>query len=202
MIIDFSTISPAASYALLTQAVVPRPVAWMLTENDSGSFNLAPFSYFNIVSARPPILMVSIGRKPDGQDKDTRHNLEQRSDCVIHIAHRELAESVTASSATLERDESEIDVLELETVEWSGSRLPRLKSCRLACEARLIDEKQVHQQWVAFLELKRLYLDEQIIAEDAKGRLRIDAASLDPLARLGGGEYLLAGDIVDIPRPV
>jgi flavin reductase (DIM6/NTAB) family NADH-FMN oxidoreductase RutF len=63
-----------------------------LSENENGGFNLAPFSYFNAVSSDPPLLMLSVGKKPDGSPKDTRVNIEQRSRFVIHIAHRELVD--------------------------------------------------------------------------------------------------------------
>lgn len=201
MNIDLSTLTPAETYAAMTQTIVPRPVAWVLTENDSGNHNLAPFSYFNAVCAKPPAVMLSIGLQPGGDTKDTRYNLEKRKHCIIHIAHRELAELVTASSATMGREVSELSELGLQTVAMPGSSLPRLADCRAAWAATLIDTKMLHQQWIAFLQLDQLYLDESIVGQDHKGRLKVMADKLDPIGRLGGGEYLLAGDVVDIPRP-
>lgn len=201
MNIDLSTLNHAETYAMMTQTIVPRPVAWALTENDSGSYNLAPFSYFNAVCAKPPVVMLSIGVLKDGDAKDTRYNLEKRKHCVIHIAHRELAAAVTASSATMGREVSELSELGLETAEMPGSDLPRVAACRVAWSASLVDTKMIHQQWIAFLQLDQLYLDESVVGHDDKGRLKVMADRLDPIARLGGGEYLLAGDVVDIPRP-
>lgn len=201
MFIDLSTLTPAEIYAAITQTITPRPVAWILSENDSGSHNLAPFSYFNAVGAAPPVVMVSIAVLPNGEIKDTRYNLEQRGHCVIHIAHRELAAEVTASSATLGREVSEIGELGLETAQMPGSTLPRLAQSRVAWAAHLIDTKLVGQQWVAFLQLDHLYLDDSIVGKDPKGRMKVMADKLDPIGRLGGGEYVLAGDIIDIERP-
>ena len=114
MHIDLSTLSPVETYATMTQTVVPRPIAWMLTENDAGDYNLAPFSYFNAMSSSPPMAVFSVGLNPDGQIKDTRYNLEKREHCVIHIAHREMAATMTATSATLNRGTSEVSQLGLE----------------------------------------------------------------------------------------
>lgn len=201
MHIDLSTLSPAQTYATMTQSIVPRPVAWILTENDTGTYNLAPFSYFNAISSSPAMAMFSVGVTADGDIKDTRYNLEKRAHAVIHIAHREMAEVMTASSATIDRDVSEITELGLETASMPGSALPRLRDCRVAYAATLTDTKLINQQWIAFVELTSLYLDEAIVGEDAKGRLKIMADKLDPIGRLGGGEYLMAGDVVSFDRP-
>ena len=201
MHVDMSSLSAIEAYATLTQTIVPRPIAWILTGNDTEDYNLAPYSYFTAVSSVPPMVVFSAGMKPDGSTKDTRYNLEQRSECVIHIAHRELAASMSASSATLPRNSSELDELELTLADMPGSNLPRLKECRLAYAATLRDTKMIGKQWLGFLELTSLYLDETIVGKDAKGRMKVLADKLDPIGRLGGGEYQLAGDIISIARP-
>lgn len=201
MHIEMSDLNPVQTYATMTQTLVPRPIAWVLTENDAGNYNLAPFSYFNGVSSDPPMVMFSVGVQADGSIKDTRHNLEQRKDCIIHIAHREMAAEMTATSATMARDRSELSELGLATTTMPGSSLPRLSSARVAYEASLADVKMIGQQWLAFLELKQLYLADSVVGKDAKGRLKVLADKLDPIGRLGGGEYVMAGEIVTIARP-
>jgi len=201
MNVDMSALSAIEAYATLTQTIVPRPVAWILTQNDSGNYNLAPYSFFNAVSSVPPMVMFSSGMKPDGSLKDTRYNLEQRGECVIHIAHRDLASNMTASSATLERNISEVDELGLTLTDMPGSSVPRLAECRVAYAATLRDTKKIGYQWLGFLEVSQLYLDDAIVGSDDKGRLKVLADKLDPIGRLGGGEYQLAGDIINIDRP-
>ena len=108
MLIDLTALSPSQIYHTMIQTVVPRPIAWVLSDNGDDSFNLAPFSYFNAVSSRPPIVSLSIGLKKDGSDKDTRRNIKERSHFVIHIPHVEQAQLVTDSAAALAHGESEI----------------------------------------------------------------------------------------------
>ncbi|MFK8079790.1 MAG: flavin reductase family protein [Granulosicoccus sp.] len=196
-----SSLSAVEAYSTLTQTVVPRPVAWILTRNDTEDYNLAPYSFFNVVSSTPPMIMFSSGMKPDGSTKDTRYNLEQRGQCVIHIAHREMAEKMTATAATLPRNTSELSELDLALAEMPGTDLPRLADCRVAYAATLRDTKKISHDWIGFLELTHLYLEESVAGSDAKGRLKVMADKLDPIGRLGGGEYILAGDLISIQRP-
>ena len=198
---DLDDLAPAEVYALLTQAVVPRPIAWVLSENEDGALNLAPFSYFTVVSSDPPTIVVSIGRKRDGTVKDTRRNLEARADCVVHIAHTELAEALNATAATLADGESEVERVGLETVPMAGSRLPRLAACRVALACRHVRTEEVGRQGVAYARVLRVHVDDAVVGTDAKGRERVLAAALEPLSRLGGGEYLSGGRIVTIARP-
>ncbi len=203
MYVDFTTISPTQAYFSMIQTLIPRPIAWVLSENAAGDYNLAPFSYFNAVCSDPPLVMLSIGRKPDGSPKDTRVNNEQRSHFVVHIAHRDLAEAVTASSATLAYGDSEVGRLGLETVPYQGFPLPRLAACRVAfaCERYEIREIGNAKQTLLLGLVRALYVDDAAVIADAKGRTKIDAAQIDPLGRLGGGEYSTMEGIIDIPRP-
>ena len=132
MILDLDQLSPSQTYFQMIQTLIPRPIAWVLSEHANGSLNLAPFSYFTAVCAEPPLVLISVGHKPDGSLKDTRVNIEVRNDFIIHIAHREMLQALNASSATLPADVSEVDELGLATTPFPGSRLPRLAAARVA----------------------------------------------------------------------
>ena len=198
---DLATLSPVDVYALMTQVIVPRPVAWVLSANADGSLNLAPYSYFTAVASDPPTIALSIGRRPDGDVKDTRANLEARGDCVVHVAHTELAEAVTASAATLPRGESEVEALGLETVPMAGSPLPRLALCRVALACEYVSTHEIGRQGVVFARVRHVHVDDAAMGRDAKGRPKAVATALDPIGRLGGGEYLVGGRVISIARP-
>jgi len=198
---DLTDLAPPAVYALLTQVVVPRPVAWVLTGNADASLNLAPFSYFTAVASEPPTIVLSIGRKPDGTIKDTRANLEARGACVVHIAHTELAASVTATAATLPAGESEVSALGLETVPMVGSPLPRLAGCRVALAGEFVALHEIGKQGVAFVRVDHVHVADEAVGEDAKGRAKVLSDVLEPIARLGGGDYLVGGRVISIARP-
>ncbi len=204
MFIDFEGMNPTDAYHTLTQTVIPRPVAWVLSENPQGDYNLAPFSFFTPITSNPPLLMFSVGRKPtDNAFKDTRVNIEERRDFVVHIAHRELAGAMTETSRTLPHGESELANLGLELTELEGSRLPRLKDCHVALACELYDIKEIGAapQSLVFGRIKGVYVSDDAVHHDDKNRLKIDGAKIDPLGRLGGSEYVTFGDILKIPRP-
>ena len=78
MVIDFDKLSSSQAYFTMTQAIIPRPIAWVLSDHGNGKLNLAPFSYFNAVCSRPPMQSISIGHKKSGLKKDTWVNIEGR----------------------------------------------------------------------------------------------------------------------------
>lgn len=205
MHIQFSDLSPVQVYATMTQAIIPRPVAWVLSENEDGGYNVAPFSYFNALSSDPPMIVMSIGRKAIepymGDEKDTRVNIRERQQFVVHIAHREQAAAMTHTAATLGAGESELDQLELELDDMPGSRLPRISDCRLAFACKLMEIKSVGNQDFIFAEVTDLYVDDSVVGQDAKGRLKILADKVDPIGRLGGGEYVTFGEVLTVERP-
>jgi len=203
MIIDFAKLSANQRYLQTIQTLIPRPIAWVLSENDSGSFNLAPFSFFTPVCSEPPLLLLSLGSQPDGSLKDTRRNIEAREDCVIHIPDRSQLAAMNASAATLPADVSEVEALGLSLAPFEGFRLPRLASAKVAfgCSLYEINEIGAGPQSLIYVEIQCLYIDDAVLAPRDDGRVKVDAASLDPVARLGANEYAFLHDITALVRP-
>ena len=203
MILDLSQLKPAQVYFHMIQTLVPRPIAWVLSEIEQDRYNLAPFSYFNAVCSDPPLIMLSVGKKPDGSFKDTRVNIERRKDFVVHIAHREVLDDLNQSSATLDADISELDQLGIETTAFEGSRLPRIKACRIACacECYQIHELGSTPQSIIYGRVNHIYIDDDVTSTSEKGRLKVHAEKLGPIARLGADEYMSFGGVVRMTRP-
>lgn len=203
MNIDLSTLSPSAVYFSMIQTLVPRPIAWVLTEHPNGRYNLAPFSYFTAVSSNPPLVMISIGKKPDGSDKDTLVNIENRRHFVIHIPGRDQLEAMNQSSATRPANISEVDELDLETVKFEGCPLPRLKDAKIAfgCEHYEIHKIGNTPQAMIIGRVNQIYIDDSLVKLDPKGRVKIDTMKLDPVARLGASEYFMGGEVISLDRP-
>ena len=175
----------------------------MPSENEDAGYNLAPFSYFTAVSSKPPLIMVSVGKKPDGSPKDTSVNIEARRDFVVHIASREMMVQVNDSSASHPAGFSEVEYLGLDLAELEGSRPPRLALCRLAMASDLYEIQEIGEvpQALIFGKVKSIYVDDASGEKDAKGRYKIHADRLDPLARLGTGEYQGFGEVIPLGRP-
>lgn len=205
MNLNFSDLSANQRYHLMTQTIIPRPIAWALTDSSNGSFNLAPFSYFTAVASAPPILMLSVGKKPNGDNKDTLINVINNEKMVIHIASEQQASLVTQTAQTLAHGESELSHTKLATTEFTDFSLPRLAQCDIAygCELYEIKELGDVPQSLIFVEVKQLYINDSVVDVGAhgKGRIKIHADKVNPLARLGGGEYAAINEPFDIVRP-
>ncbi len=202
MLLQLDQFEAAQRYYLMSQTLVPRPIAWVLSENATGSYNLAPFSYFNAICSAPPLIMLSIGKKPDGSDKDTRRNIIERKYFTVHIASIDSLNALNQSASPLDADESEVEMLGLATTEFEDFPLPRLADCKIAyaCELRDIHIVGEVEQAVIYGEIKTIYLDDRIATEDDKGRIKVDVDKLQPVSRLGANEYMAPGEVVTLKR--
>ena len=207
MLLNFSNYTSAQRYHLMTQTIVPRPIAWVLTQSDNNSpnkvYNLAPFSYFTAVSSDPAILMISLGKKPNGDNKDTLTNVLKNKKMVIHIASDNQAEIVTQTAATLDYGDSELFATDLTTTAFDGFPLPRLEQCHIAYGCELYEIKEIGDlpQTLIFVEIKRLYINDQVLNTEDPDRINIVADKVKPLARLGGGEYASITTPFSLKRP-
>src|SRR4051812_2984487 len=101
MILDFNALPTRDAYAWMISTILPRPIAWVSTISLEGKTNLAPFSFFQGVTANPPTLMFVPVNTRDGRKKDTVRNIEQVPEFVVNLVPFALAEKMNACSATL-----------------------------------------------------------------------------------------------------
>lgn len=202
MIIDLGKLGSGDKHGVMTQIIIPRPIAWVLSDNGNGTWNFAPFSFFSGVCSDPPLVMISIGRRPYGAKKDTWVNIEERSDFVIHLADTTHGEEISQSSAGIPHGESELDLVGMVTETVKGERLPRVVGPKVAmfCTRHAIHEVGNKPQGLILGEIHRIWLDDDV-AQAADGSIQIDAARLEPLSRLGGLEYADLGPIREIAKP-
>ena len=191
-------------YFTMTQTVLPRPIAWLLSENDDGGYNLAPFSYFNAVCSDPPMLIVSVGKQDDGSDKDTIRNVREREEFVIHIASCDQLPALNQTSATLPPNQSEVTANDLALTSVDGFRMPRLADCKVAFFCTRHDIQvfgNKNQQSLLFAEVQEIYIADDCAEINEKGRLKVHADRIQPLSRLGAGEYSSFGEVMFAKRP-
>ena len=203
MLIKLEELTAPLVYSTMAQTVLPRPIAWILSENQDSSYNLAPFSYFCAVSSDPPLLMLSIGKQDDGRDKDTLRNIKARPECVIHIASCDQLPELNRTSATLPPGVSEVEANNLDLTQAEGLRMPRLSACKIAffCDRYEIQTIGSKQQILLFVEISAIYIDNDCAETNQQGRLKVHADRIKPLSRLGASEYASFGDIIVANRP-
>ncbi len=202
MHIDFSNISASQRYFAMVQAIVPRPIAWVLSDNGDDSYNVAPYSFFTGVCSEPPILMISAGKKDAATEKDTRLNIRTREYFVVHIPGTKHLEQVNKTAETLAHGISEVDTAQLQLESIEGFALPRIVGCgiAMACKLHRMDEIGAAQS-VIYGEILMMTVSDDLITPSEQGRLVIDAEKLDPLSRLGGDQYSALGERMSIARP-
>ncbi len=202
MIIDCGQYSPDQMYFLLIQLVIPRPIAWVLSDNGNGTYNLAPFSFFNAITGNPPILMLSVGWKDETVRKDTWVNISKRKDFVVHIPCGGQVHDVSNSASVLPHGVPEIDKFHITVENVEGWPLPKVKGTKIAflCEKYAIYEIGNNPQGLIMGKINRIWIDEEVASQN-KNRIVIDPAKVNPLARLGGNHYSLLGEILTVQRP-
>lgn len=191
MIIKTKDKTSAENYHLMTQTVIPRPIAWIVSDNGNKTYNLAPYSYFNAACTEPPLITISISKKMDSSKteikKDTWTNIEQRKFFVVNISSAEMKNNVLKTAENLDPGQSEIDYTGLETISFDDEiSFPRLKQCKVAlyCSLFQIVELGSLPQALIIGEIHKFFIDDSI-TEVVNGRIMIDPFALNPLARLG-----------------
>ena len=203
MHLDFNDMTGTERYFLLTQSVLPRPIAWVMTEQQGGSMNLAPYSFFAPVCSDPATLVVSMGHKPGGEEKDSYANLKRTGHCVVHIPAVANIDAVNQSSVTWPADVSEVEELGLSLSPFTEGGLPRLSDAEIAfaCEFQQEVTLGPGQQHIVFLTVNHMYVADACVEQDAKGRQKINPEVVNPLARLGATEYAALGELLSRARP-
>lgn len=169
--------------------ITPRPIALVSTISEKGVPNLAPYSYFNAVSSIPPILMVSIGRKPDGNKKDTLINIENNGQFVVNMVNHPMIRQMALTSVQLPMDEDEFMLAGFETLESTEIKPYRVKNApiQFECKVNRIIEMGSQQNPcnLVFGDVQCIHIDEKIIGENN----RIDPVRLEIVGRLGRSYY-------------
>src|SRR6266850_3462334 len=168
--------------------VAPRPIGWITSMSASGAINLAPYSYFNGVHSRPPVVMfASEGRK------DSVVFVEETKEFVCNLATWDLRDQMNETSAPFARGVNEMDKARLEPAPSRMVKPPRVKAspCALECRwlqtVRLSDiEGRLTERYVVFGQVVGVYIDDNFIKEG-----RLDTAAMRPIARAGYHDYFV-----------
>lgn len=187
------------NYKLLTSIVTPRPIALITSISEEGYINAAPFSYFNIISADPPLVSVSIGRK-NGVQKDTAANILQMKEFVVHVTDEDNVKGANESSANLNPEESELERAGFTPVVSETVGVPSLKESkvRMECilEKHLVFEGSEGATDVIIGRIVSYYADDKIVKDGT-----VQTEKMQPVARLGGKKYAKLGKVFELDRP-
>jgi flavin reductase (DIM6/NTAB) family NADH-FMN oxidoreductase RutF len=192
-------------HQILQGAIVPRPVAFVSSIDQSGNVNLSPFSYFNMFGTNPPILIFSPTiRTGDLSAKDTLVNVLEVPEVVIHIVPHGMVEQMSLSSSPYEREVNEFEKAGLTSVKSLHVTPPRVKEAPVAFECKVIEVKPLGTSGGA----GNLVICEVLVAHISEWILddfgSIDPRKLDAVARMGGDWYCRASgkSLFQISKPL
>jgi len=183
------------TYKLMAQTIIPRPIAWVVTE-DEGVVNIAPFSYFIGLSSNPASVLISVGYKPDGTPKDTLANIRKNRKCTICMVEEKDLEKMHFSSKGLDKELSEADMFNIETKTLVEEYPPMIKGVPSAyfCELNQEIDLGGGSTIPLVLNVKQIFVDDEVITD--KERLTI---AFKPVARTGKS-YAFLGEEIEAPK--
>ncbi len=201
MQLDFNTLEPLERYRWLASTITPRPIAWVSSQSEAGVSNLAPFSFFQVISDDPPTLMVNVNHRADGGLKDTLLNVQASGELVIQLVSFAQAGAMNASAAVLPYGISEFEQYGIASLPSQRVLPPRVAGAAVAFECRVAqiqaypaDKPNCH---LIFAEVLLAHIDDAVLTEQG----RIDAHKLDLVGRLGGMAYSRTRDTFEMRRP-
>ena len=179
------------AYRLLTAIVVPRPIAWISTVSAAGEGNLAPHSFFTVASADPPIVAFSsIGRK------DTLRNVLETEAFTISLASAPMLDLINDTSAPFEHGTDESQAVGIAMTPSTRVAPPRVSGSPAALECRLHSTVDLGDSVLVLGEVVWISVTDDVLVD---GRPSYELMA--PVARLGGSEWALPGEVVSRQRP-
>lgn len=210
MMREVHTIDPSKTtnrelYHHLVHAVGPRPIAFASTVDEVGNINLSPFSFFNVFSAHPPILIFSpVLRGRDGSKKDTLSNVEAVPQVVINMVNYEMAEQMSLTSAEFPSNVSEFGMAGFTTQTSVKVKPPRVAESPVSFECQVSDVLYLNnaEPGSGVLVVAEVVLM-HVMAQYLDGDGRIACERLDLIGRMGGNWYTRAfGDaLFQVKKP-
>ncbi|MBP6508218.1 MAG: flavin reductase family protein [Opitutaceae bacterium] len=201
MQLDFTALPAREAYQWMIATILPRPIAWVSTISAEGRTNLAPFSFFQGITANPPILMFVPVNNRQGQKKDTVRNLEAVPEFVVNLVSHALADQMNQTAALLPYGESEFEQFGITPAASSQVRPPRVAAAPVAFECTLHQIVNIGEGPLAanvvFGRIHTVHLRDEVLGADG----RPDVRKLDLIGRLGGEDYATTRDIFTIERP-
>lgn len=192
-----SELAGADGYKLVTGLIVPRPIGWIGTISVDGVPNVAPYSFFNVVSGLPPTFVFSPGRT--GR-KDTLDNVRQIGEFTVNVVTEEVAEAMNATSATFEPDVDEFAACGLTRVPSRSVRPPMVGESKANFECVVTQIVEIghpeHGNALVIGEAVEIH-----VLDDLLDGTRVDQTELRAIGRHAGNSYSRATDLFDMIRP-
>jgi flavin reductase (DIM6/NTAB) family NADH-FMN oxidoreductase RutF len=187
------------AYPILASLVTPRPIALVTTLSPDGRINAAPFSFFNVLGSRPPIVAFAPGDRDDGTPKDTARNIRLTHEFVINLVDEKLAEGMNLCAATLPYGENELNPAGLHTRPSSVVKPPRIAEAPVSLECLEWGTLEIGQNRVVVGLVKRVHVRDELFDVEKQ---RVRGEQLFLIGRMASPDwYCRTRDRFEMKRP-
>jgi flavin reductase (DIM6/NTAB) family NADH-FMN oxidoreductase RutF len=199
MELDLEGIHAERAYPVLASLVIPRPIAWVTTVNPAGLVNAAPFSFFNVLGADPPIVGFCPGDRDDQTPKDTALNVRATHEFVVNLVDESVAEAMNETAASLPYGVSELKSAGLSTLESSTVKPPRIAEAPASLECREWGTLQIGGNRLVIGVVKRIHIRDELFDAD---KLRVRSDRFSAVGRMAAPHwYCRTRDRFEMIRP-
>jgi flavin reductase (DIM6/NTAB) family NADH-FMN oxidoreductase RutF len=201
MTLDFENLAPRDAYAWMSNTITPRPIAWVSSISADAKTNLAPFSYFQAICSKPPMLLFTGTIDRSGKQKDSVLNVRAVPEFVVNLVSFELAGAMNLTAAPLAHGDSEFEKFGIASAPSLKVKPPRVAAAPVAFECRvdrIIDLGEGPSGAnVVFGRVVQMHVAESVLGADGM----VDPHKLDTIGRFGGNYYARTKDLFTIQRP-
>jgi len=204
MILDLKDLKTAEKQYYLQHVVAPRPICFASTIDKAGNVNLSPFSFFNLFSSNPPIVIFSPSRRVrDNTIKHTLENVMEFPEVVINIVTYEMVHQVSLASCEFPKEMNEFEKAGFTSEPATLVKPPMVKESKVKMECKVIEVKPLGTEGGAgnlvICEVIRMHIDDSLLDENKK----IDQRKIHHIARLGGDWYCKVDEtnLFTVPKP-
>lgn len=200
MLFDFATIPAKERYKLLVSTIVPRPIAWIVSQNLEGQLNAAPFSFFNAFAGNPPVVGIGIGSHDPGRPKDTRRNIRDTGQFVVNLVSEDMAETMNITAIEFEAGANELSEAGLTAIPSVHVKPPRIAESPVAMECELLQIVELGAESGLVLgSVLAMHVREDCVLDAKKNY--IDTPKLKLIGRMhGSGWYARTSDLFSMNR--
>jgi flavin reductase (DIM6/NTAB) family NADH-FMN oxidoreductase RutF len=150
------------AYSLLVNLITPRPLAWVTTISKEGKVNAAPFSFFNLLGANPPILGFCPGDREEGVPKDTARNIRSTHEFVVNLLDEPLAEAMNMTAATVPHGVNEVELAGLHEASSTVVKPPRIAEAPASLECAEWGTLQIGRNRLVIGLIKRIHVRDDL----------------------------------------
>ncbi|CAK08853.1 flavin reductase family protein [Rhizobium johnstonii] len=196
---DFKQLTERERYKLMIGTVIPRPIALVTTVDENGRINAAPFSFFNCLSADPPILAIGVENNADMSFKDTGHNIRMTEVFTVNIVSFAIAEAMHVCGAKYPRGVDELKEAGLTAMPGEKVASPFIAEAPAAFECkRHVTLELGRSRQIVMGEIVYAHYRDGVVDPE---RLHVDPAAVDAIARLGGDTCATIRDRFEMLTP-